>query len=180
MVLSVVGFLLAVAPSSYAKTIPRRRYAGWKRMFCPVVLACGFPLSVTYDGDSLRKEQSGTSPTTRQTERLQCEEPLRYIWYACRTEAGKAAVKQARISKVVCKGVAGATGSLTLSQATITVGRAFEERKSHLRSRREFRITGEDLAQAGIGGPIPGRRVAQACTIAQSRDQHQDLLPDQR
>ena len=90
-----------------------------------------------YDGDSLRKNNQDIAHD--QTDgRLQCEEPLRYIWYACQTDAGKAAIKQARISKVACKGVPGSTGSLTLSAGTITVGRAFEEKKSHLRSRREF------------------------------------------
>ena len=54
------------------------------------------------------------------------------------TDAGKAAVKAARISKVVCKGTAGATGSLTLSGGTITVERAFEEPKPYLRSRKQF------------------------------------------
>jgi antitoxin component YwqK of YwqJK toxin-antitoxin module len=137
-VLSMVGFLLTVAPSSYAENDPEKALRRLEEDVLPkIVLLCGFPLSVKYDGDSLRKNNQDIAHD--QTDgRLQCEEPLRYIWYACQTDAGKAAIKQARISKVVCKGVAGATGSLTLSAGTITVGRAFEEKKSHLRSRREF------------------------------------------
>ena len=47
-------------------------------------------------------------------------------------------MKAARVAKIVCKGVAGATGSLTLSNGTLTVGRAFEEPKPYLRSRKQF------------------------------------------
>ena len=138
VVLSVVCLLPAVARFSYAGNEPEKALRRVEADVLPkIVLACGFPLSVTYDGDSLRKnnEDIGHDQTDG---RLQCEEPLRYIWYACRTDAGKAAVKQARISKVACKGVPGSTGSLTLSAGTLTVGRAFEERKDYLRSRRQF------------------------------------------
>ena len=138
VVLSVVCPLLAVARSSHAGNDPEKALRRVQEDVLPkIVLACGFPLSVTYDGDSLRKNNQDIAHDQNDG-RLQCEEPLRYIWYACRTDSGKAAVKQARISKVACKGVPGSTGSLTLSAGTITVGRAFEERKSHLRSRREF------------------------------------------
>ncbi len=138
MVLSVVGFLLTAAPFSYAGNQPEKALRRVEEDVLPkIVLACGLPLAVTYDGDSLRKnnEDIGHDQTDG---RLQCDEPLRYIWYACQTDAGKAAIKQARISKVACKGVAGATGSLTLSAGTLTVGRAFEEKNSYLRSRRQF------------------------------------------
>ena len=47
-------------------------------------------------------------------------------------------MKAARISNVVCKGVAGTTGSLTLANGTLTVTRAFEEPKPYLRSRKQF------------------------------------------
>jgi antitoxin component YwqK of YwqJK toxin-antitoxin module len=102
-----------------------------------LAVACGLPLSMSYDGDSLRKNNKdiGGDQTDGANE---CEEPLRYLWYACKTDAGKAAVKAAHISKVACKGVAGATGSLTLSGGTLTVGRAFEESKPYLRNRKQF------------------------------------------
>ena len=102
-----------------------------------LVLACGVPLSMTYDGESLRKNNKdiGYDQTDGASE---CEEPLRYLWSACQTDAGKAAVKAARIANIVCKGVDGATGSLTLSNGTLTVRRAFEESKPYLRSRKQF------------------------------------------
>ena len=137
-VVFVVCLLLTLAPFSYAGNEPEKALRRVEEDVLPkIVLACGFPLSVTYDGDSLRKnnEDIGHDQTDG---RLECDEPLRYIWYACRTDAGKAAIRQARISKVACRGVAGATGSLTLSGGTLTVGRAFEERKAYLRSRRQF------------------------------------------
>jgi antitoxin component YwqK of YwqJK toxin-antitoxin module len=102
-----------------------------------ITFACGLPLSMTFDGESLRRDNKdiGYDQTDGANE---CDEPLRYIWYACQTDAGRAAVKAARIAKVVCKGLPGGTGSLTLSQGTITVGRAFEERQPFLRSRQQF------------------------------------------
>ena len=39
---------------------------------------------------------------------------------------------------MTCKGVPGDVGSLTLSSGTLTVGRAFEETKPYLRSRKQF------------------------------------------
>jgi len=102
-----------------------------------VLLACGVQLTVKYDGESLRKNNKdiGYDQTDGANE---CNEPLRYLWYACQSPAGKAAVKVARISQLVCKGVSGATGALTLSAGVMTVGRAFEETHPYLRSRKQF------------------------------------------
>src|SRR5262245_13882990 len=136
----LVAFALrfAVPAPALAGNEPEKRQRRVEEDILPkLVLACGVPLSMTYDGDSLRKNNKdiGYDQTDGSN---QCEEPLRYLWYACKTEAGKAAVKAARIAKVACKGVAGATGSLTLSGGTLTVGRAFEEGKPYLRSRKQF------------------------------------------
>ena len=102
-----------------------------------LVAACGAPLSLSYDGESLRKNNKDISGDQTDGEN-QCNEPLRYIWYACKTDAGRAAIKAARISKVVCKGVPGSVGSLGVSAGTVTVGRAFEESQPYLRSRKQF------------------------------------------
>jgi antitoxin component YwqK of YwqJK toxin-antitoxin module len=99
--------------------------------------ACGTPLAMTYDAASLRAHNKDIAYD--QTDGAnECEEPLRYLWAACQTAAGKAAVKAAGIAKVVCKGVPGATGSLALANGTLTVTRAFEEPKPYLRSRKQF------------------------------------------
>ncbi len=102
-----------------------------------VTLACGVPLSVKFDGDSLRKHNQDIFYD--QTDgRLECAEPVRLLWYACKSDAGRAAVKAAHISKIACMGVPGPTGSLTVAAGTITVGRAFEEKDPFLRSREQF------------------------------------------
>jgi antitoxin component YwqK of YwqJK toxin-antitoxin module len=136
--LAVVIVLLARAVVARAGNEPEK---GQRRVELDVLpklaLACGVPLTVSWDGASLRKHNQdiGYDQTDGGSE---CNEPLRYLWYACATDAGKAAVKAARVSKVVCRGVAGATGSLALAGGTITVERAFEEAKPYLRSRRQF------------------------------------------
>lgn len=134
----VLCLLLAGARSSYAGNDPEAAQRFVEENVLPkIVLACGLPLSIAYDGPSLRKhnkdidhDQTGGGS--------ECNEPLRYIWYACQTDAGKKAVKQAHIAKVVCQGVPGGTGTLTLSAGTMTVGRAFEEAEPFRRSRRQF------------------------------------------
>jgi len=133
-----IALPLAAPEPARAGNEPEKRQRRVEEDILPkLVVACGVPLSMTYDGDSLRKNNKdiGYDQTDGASE---CEEPLRYLWYACKTDAGKAAVKAARISKVACKGVAGATGSLALSGGTLTVGRAFEENKPYLRSRKQF------------------------------------------
>ncbi len=130
--------LLAAATPARAGNEPEKAQRRAEEDILPkIALACGVPLSVSYDGASLRKNNKdiGYDQTDGDSE---CNEPLRYLWYACGTDAGKAAVKAARVSKIVCKGVAGATGSLTLSAGTLTVERAFEESKPYLRSRKQF------------------------------------------
>ena len=63
-------------------------------MLPKVVAACGLPLTFAIDGESLRKNNKdiGHDQTDGANE---CNEPLRLLWYACKTDAGKAAVKAA-------------------------------------------------------------------------------------
>src|SRR4051812_33709505 len=71
---------------------PERRQKRVEADVLPKLVAvCGVPLSMTYDGESLRKnnEDIGNDQTDGA---WQCEDPLRYLWYACKTSAGKAAV----------------------------------------------------------------------------------------
>jgi len=131
-------FRLAAPLAAIAGNEPERRQKRVEADILPkLVGGCGGPLAMTYDGESLRKNNKDIGDDQTDGAR-QCEEPLRYLWYACKTGPGKAAVKAAHIAKVACKGVAGATGSLTLANGTLTVGRAFEESKPYLRSRQQF------------------------------------------
>lgn len=99
--------------------------------------ACDTRISITYDAESLGKhnqdiryDQTGGAN--------ECNEPLRYLWYLCKSSSGKEMARSARLSKVVCKGTAGKTGSLNMAGQVITVLRAFEEKQAYLRSRKQF------------------------------------------
>jgi hypothetical protein len=130
--------ILSPSAPALARNEPEKAQQRAEQDLLPkLVAACGVPLSLSYDGASLRKNNKDISGDQTDGEN-QCNEPLRYIWYACKTDAGKAAVKAARISTVVCKGVPGSVGSLGVSAGTVTVGRAFEESQPYLRSRKQF------------------------------------------
>jgi antitoxin component YwqK of YwqJK toxin-antitoxin module len=133
-----LALLSAFLTPAHAAPAPERRQLRATADILPKLThACGTPLAMTYDGDSLRRHNKDIAHD--QTDGAnECEEPLRYLWSACQTDAGKAAVKAARIANIVCKGVPGPTGSLTLANGTLTVGRAFEESKPYLRSRKQF------------------------------------------
>src|SRR5580704_14612518 len=130
--------LLSVAASAFAGNEPAAAQRRAEEEILPkLALACGAPVSLAYDGDSLRKNNSdiGNDQTDGENE---CNEPLRYLWYACKSEAGKAAVRAARITKIACRGVAGSVGSLGLSSGTVTVERALGEKQPYVRSRKQF------------------------------------------
>jgi len=93
----------------------------------------------------IRLDQSGGE--------AECNEPLRYLWYACQTPAGKAAVKAARITKVVCQGVSEPEGSIAVVRGTLVVGRSAEERRGFIRSRGQFEAMFE--IQLKVSAPDP-------------------------
>ena len=100
-------------------------------------LLCGVPLAVRYDGESL-KEKNKDIGWDQTDGANQCDEPLRYLWALCQSDAGKAAVRRAELREVVCRGASGETGSLTVKNGVITVERATDESQPHLRSRAQF------------------------------------------
>jgi hypothetical protein len=107
-----------------------------------VVAAWGVPLSFTVDGESLRKSNKDIG-TTRPTERTSATSRSATSGNAC-----KSAVRAAHIAKVACKGLPGNVGSLTLtSGGALTVGRAYQETKPYLRSRKQF----ESLVKVTLG-----------------------------
>jgi len=142
-----LSILLALAAPALAGNEPENGARRTEEDVLPkVVAACGVPLSFAVDGESLRKNNKdiGYDQTDGANE---CNEPLRYLWYVCKTDAGKAAVRAAHIAKVACKGAPGDVGSLALASGTLTVGRAFEESKPYLRSRKQF----ESLLKVTLG-----------------------------
>ena len=176
----LVILVLAVAAPAWAGNEPEKAQRRVEEDVLPkIVLACGVPLSVGYDGDSLRKNNKdiGYDQTDGGNE---CDEPLRYLWYACGTDAGKAAVKAARISKVVCKGTAGAIG---IAHA---VG-GHDHRRACLRGDESLpaqpqavRGAAQGHPQAPVRGSLSRRGLARARQSAQPRHQHDHLLPRQR
>ena len=150
----VIALLAAVAPARAGNEPEKAQRRLEEDVLPKIVLACGVPLSMSYDGASLRAHNKdiGYDQTDGGNE---CDEPLRYLWYACRTDAGKAAVKAARISKVVCKGTAAAVGSLTLAAGTLTVERAFEEPKPYLRARKQFEALLKVTLKLASDDPYP-------------------------
>lgn len=100
-------------------------------------LKCGTTLTVEYDGDSLRTHNKdiGWDQTGGD---LECNEPLRYLWSLCATDAGKAVVRKSEVRRVVCKGTPKPVGSLTFTAGTVTVERAYEERNSFVRAKQQF------------------------------------------
>jgi antitoxin component YwqK of YwqJK toxin-antitoxin module len=99
---------------------------------------CGINLTVEYDAASLKKNNKDIGYGQTGGDR-ECDEPLRYIWYACQNAAGKAAVKKLGISKVTCKGVTGGVGKLAKSGSAIIVDRGNEESKYFVRSLKQFK-----------------------------------------
>lgn len=129
---------LLLAASAFAGNEPEKAQRRAEEDLLPkIAFACGAPVSLVYDGDSLRKYNSdiGHDQTDGENE---CNEPLRYLWYACKTEAGKAAVRSSRITKIACRGVGGTAGSLGVSSGTMIVERAVGENQPYRRSRKQF------------------------------------------
>jgi antitoxin component YwqK of YwqJK toxin-antitoxin module len=139
--------VLALAAPARAGNAPENGAERTQENVLPKVVAvCGVPLTFGVDGDSLRKNNKDIGHD--QTDGVnECNEPLRLLWYACKTDAGKAAVKAAHIAKVTCKGVPGDVGTLALVSGTLTAGRAYEESKPYLRSRKQF----ESLLKVTLG-----------------------------
>lgn len=100
-------------------------------------LRCDAKLTVRYDEASLKQHNQDIRYDQTGGD-LECNEPLRYLWALCATSTGKAVVKKNELREVVCQGTPKPVGSLTIKAGVITVERAFEERQSFVRARKEF------------------------------------------
>jgi antitoxin component YwqK of YwqJK toxin-antitoxin module len=129
--------LAAAAPAAAGNSAEEEQKRAEEEYLLKINLACGTQLTIKYDAASLaqhnqdiRYDQTGGGN--------QCNEPLRYVWYACQTPAGKARIQSAHLSRIVCRGTPGKVGSLSVHAGTITVERAYQEDTPFLRSRKQF------------------------------------------
>ncbi len=105
--------------------------------------ACGREIGLDVDVPSLKKsiKQIGSDHTWKPaqiTGRDECGNAARLLWRACRTPAGLAAVKAAKISRIWCRGTSAAVGSLTIQSGTLTVDWADQEPKFWERSIKQL------------------------------------------
>lgn len=98
---------------------------------------CGVPVAISWDFASLRAHNRDISYDQTDGE-LECNEPLRYLWALCDSDAGRALVRRSEVREIVCRGTAEPVGSLTFKAGVITVERSDEERDSFLRARAQF------------------------------------------
>lgn len=134
----VVALLLGSTVAIAGSNSPENALARTKdEVLLKLNVLCVTSLTVRYDGDSLRQHNKdiGWDQTGGD---LECNEPLRYLWSLCGTEAGKAVVRRSEVREVVCKGTPGAVGSLTFKAGVVTVERAYEEPTPFKRARKQF------------------------------------------
>lgn len=136
--LASLSVLLVAVPAFAGSNSPENAQASTERDYLSKVnVDCGLSLKVRYDGASLRAHNQDIRYDQTGGDR-ECNEPLRYVWYACQTPAGKAALARVPVTTIECRGTAAKVGSLTLKAGTLVVERAFEEEKPFLRSRKQF------------------------------------------
>jgi antitoxin component YwqK of YwqJK toxin-antitoxin module len=121
----------------YANSVEDAQKDAVEKYALKLSVLCGVNIAVEYDAASLKKNNKdiGYGQTGGSNE---CNEPLRYIWYACQNASGKASIKKLGVNKVVCRGVPGSVGKLSKSGSSIVVERANEESKYFLRSLKQF------------------------------------------
>lgn len=135
---SLLIFVITNSELLYANSPEKAQSAAMQKYGLKLNVLCGINIVVEYDAVSLKKNNKdiGYGQTDGDGE---CDEPLRYMWYACQNAGGKAAIKKLGVSKVICKGVTGNAGKLSKSGSTIIVDRAFEESKHYARSFQQFK-----------------------------------------
>ena len=141
--------LLAETPLVRADNSPEQALDRFKRNVLPKIsFACGVEFTAEYDGASLRKHDESIAHDQTSGD-LECNEPFRYLWLVCQSERGKAAVKNAGVRGVFCKGTDGPTGTLFLSNGKLVLERSAKENKPYHRLRKRF----EELLQVQVVFP---------------------------
>ena len=130
--------VLSPAQVTYADNSPESALARFRRYVLPKIsFACGVDFSAEYDGESLRKHDEHIARDQSSGDR-ECNEPFRYLWFVCQTERGKAAVREAGVKGVYCKGTDGQQSTLFLSNGRFVLERSAQEDKPYLLLRRRF------------------------------------------
>jgi antitoxin component YwqK of YwqJK toxin-antitoxin module len=193
--LARIAALLVLAPSAlaHADNSPERAETNARSEYVAKVDdACDLSLTMSYDGKSLREHDQYVRHDQSDGARV-CNEALRYLWRACRTAAGKAAAKNARIEKIVCKGTPARASNLTLADGTLTLERAANDRGAHDRLRKRFeallrvslRLDGSDAAhpdddeewKALRYAPNPTRSTTDYCLVNGHKQEFDSQLP---
>ena len=140
------------ASTLYANSPEKAQKAAMEKYAVKLGVLCGVSLTVEYEAASLKKNNKdiGYGQTSGDN---QCDEPLRYMWYACQNANGKAAVKKLGVSKVLCKGVTGNVGKLMKAGSAIVVERANEEPKYFVRSLKQFQSLSGTTLKLGDADP---------------------------
>ncbi len=131
---SVLAAILFV-PEAYAEPDPERQWQNYGRK---IAHQCGVDLKLDWNIESLKKHvltiKRGQTDGARW-----CNEPLRYLWYACKSAEGKKKVQKAKIRKLSCEGSPDPKkGSLSVRKGVITVRVGDDESKAYLRSAKQF------------------------------------------
>jgi hypothetical protein len=107
---SVCVLLALLVPSlALARTAAESEALMRDRIAPKLDLMCGTHLGVRYDVASL-----GTADVENT-----CEEPLRYLYYACQTGAARRAIQLARVQHYECRGVPQGHGKLAVGRGKI-------------------------------------------------------------
>jgi antitoxin component YwqK of YwqJK toxin-antitoxin module len=148
--LALLGIsLVLLVPRAHAdNSVSAAQQAAEEQYLQKVNFACGTQLTLAYDAESLKK--TDVTIARDQTDGAdECNEPLRNLWYACKTPSGQAAVRGARIARIVCRGTDAQVGSLSLSQGELVVERSAQERDRQIRGRAQF----EKIIHARVAMP---------------------------
>jgi antitoxin component YwqK of YwqJK toxin-antitoxin module len=145
-----------IALPARANNSPEQALKTFKDYVLPKIsYACGVDFSAEYDGASLRQHDEYIAQDQVSGD-LQCNEPFRYLWFVCQTDAGKAAVKKSGVQGVLCKGTPAKQSTLSLAGGKLVVERAASEDKAYVRLRKQFEtLLKVQVAFSGKSGADP-------------------------
>ena len=154
----LLGSCLSTALPVRADNSPEGALRRFKdHVLAKISYACGVDFSAEYDGASLRKHDEYIAHDQTSGDQ-ECNEPFRYLWFVCQTDAGKTAVRSAGVKGVLCKGSAAKHSTLNLQNGTLVVERADShgEDKAYVPLRTRFEeLLKVKVAFSAKSGPDP-------------------------